>query len=192
MSIPYVIEQTHRGERSYDIYSRLLKDRIIFLGNALDDYFANLIIAQMLFLEADNSESDINFYINSPGGSFSSVLAVYDTMQFIKAPIQTICIGQASNLVSILLAAGYKGRRTALKHASIALQQPFGVIGGQASDIELQAKEILRYKTILIDILHEHTKKDKNFLFPKLERSLFLNSQEAKEFGLVDEVVEKK
>ncbi|MBL0690753.1 MAG: ATP-dependent Clp protease proteolytic subunit [SAR324 cluster bacterium] len=192
MNIPYVIEQTHRGEQSYDIYSRLLKDRIIFLGMEINDHFANSIVAQMLFLEASSSESDISFYINSPGGSVISGLAIYDTMQFIKSPIQTICIGQASNVAALLLSAGSKGKRTALQHSSIMLHQPLGGIGGQASDIELQSKEILRWKDTLIDILHKHTGKPKGSLRSQTERELFLDAKGAKAFGIVDQVIDKR
>ena len=192
MSVPYVIEQTHRGEQSYDIYSRLLKDRIVFLGSDIDRYFANLIIAQLLFLEADNSESDINLYINSAGGSVLDSLAIYDTMQFIKAPIQTICVGQASHIAAILLAAGTKGKRTALKHSSIVLHQPIGGVGGQAADIELQSKEVQRRKQLLIEILSQHTGKSSKILRDRMERNFFLNAQEAKKFGLVDNVMDKK
>src|SRR6058998_4158566 len=157
MLVPIVIEQTNRGERAYDIYSRLLKDRIIFLGAPIDDVFANLVIAQLLFLEAEDPEKDINLYINSPGGSVTAGLGIYDTMQYVKPPITTICLGQAASMGALLLAAGAKGRRLSLPHSRIMIHQPSGEFGGQASDIELHAKEILRLKAKLNEILMKHT-----------------------------------
>lgn len=192
MSIPFVIEQTHRGERSYDIYSRLLKDRIVFLGSEVNSYFANTIIAQLLFLEADNSGSDIHFYINSPGGSLIDGMAIYDTMQFITSPVQTICVGQASSIAAVLLAAGTKGKRIALKHSSILLHQPSGGVRGQASDIEIQAKEILKAKELVKNILAKHSGKAENKIAQLIERDFYLTAEEAKDFGLVDIVMEKR
>jgi len=192
MTIPFVIEQTNRGERSYDIYSRLLKDRIVFLGSEINAYYANVIIAQLLFLEAENPENDINFYINSPGGSVVDGLAIYDTMQFIKAPIQTICVGQAASMAAILLAAGTKGKRIALKHSSILLHQPKGGVRGQASDIEIQAAEILRVKNILKQILSFHTGKSEEVVAELTERDFYLSAQQAKNFGLIDSIMEKR
>lgn len=192
MTIPYVIEQTNRGERSYDIYSRLLKDRIIFLGTEINDYYANVIIAQILFLEASNPESEINFYINSPGGSVTAGLAIYDTMQFIKCPIQTICVGQAMSMAAILLAAGAKGKRTTLKNSSIMLHQPSGGISGQASDIEIQVQQIINFKDTLLTILNNHTGQTVKKLRELTERDLFLTADEALKFGIVDHVMTKR
>jgi ATP-dependent Clp protease protease subunit len=192
MTIPYVIEQTNRGERTYDIYSRLLKDRIIFLGSEVNSYTANVIIAQLLFLEADNPDSDISFYINSPGGSVSAGLAIYDTIQYIKPPVQTICVGQAASMAAVLLAAGTKGKRIALEHSSIMLHQPMGGIGGQASDIEIQTAEILRIKKSLNDILSKHTGKDQKTITKDTERDCFLTANEAKEYGIIDLVMQSR
>ena len=192
MTIPYVIEQTNRGERTYDIYSRLLKDRIIFLGTEINSYYANVLAAQMLFLEADNPEADISLYINSPGGSVSAGLAIYDTMQYIRPDIQTICIGQAASMAAILLVSGKNGKRIALKNSSIMLHQPMGGIGGQASDIEIQTQEILRTKERIIDILVQHTGRDKKKISVDIERDYYLQSNEAKEYGIVDSVMEKR
>jgi len=186
MSIPYVIEQTNRGERTYDIYSRLLKDRIIFLGDDINTYTANVIIAQLLFLEADKPDSDISFYINSAGGGVTAGLAIYDTIQYIKPDVQTICIGQAKNIASLLLAAGAPGKRIALSNTNILLQQPLGGIGGQAADIEIQTREISRIKSNLIDILAKHTGQDKKKIAKDTERNFYLNSEEAVEYGVID------
>lgn len=192
MSIPYVIEQTNRGERTYDIYSRLLKDRIVFLGTEIDAYTANVIIAQLLFLEADKPDSDISFYINSPGGSVSAGLAIYDTIQYIRSGVQTICVGQASSMAAILLAAGVPGKRIALPNSSILLHQPMGNIGGQASDIEIQTNEILRTKKTLVEILAKLTKKDKKRIAQDTERDCFLTSEEAVKYGIVDAIMERR
>ena len=192
MSIPYVIEQTNRGERSYDIYSRLLKDRIIFLGDEIHTYSANVIIAQLLFLEADKPDADISFYINSPGGEVTAGLAIYDTMQYIKPDIQTICIGQARNIASVLLAAGSSGKRIALSNSTIHLRQPIAGIGGQATDIEIQTKEIIRTKTNLIDILAKHSKQSRKKIALDTERDCFLSSKEAVEYGLIDTMMDKR
>lgn len=189
--IPYVIEQTYRGERTYDLYSRLLKDRVIFLGDGIDSQVANILIAQLLFLEASNSEADIYFYINSPGGSVNSGLAIYDTMQFIRPAVQTICIGQASSIAAVLLAAGEKGKRVALKHASLLLHQPIGNIGGQATDIQIQTAEIKRIKGTLVDIFAKHTGQSKAKVSKDSERECFLTSQQAVEYGVVDKVMVK-
>lgn len=189
MTIPYVIEQTNRGERTYDIYSRLLKDRIIFLGNEINSYYANVIIAQLLFLEADSPDADISFYINSPGGSVTAGLAIYDTIQYIKPSVQTICVGQAASMAAVLLAAGSKGKRIALENSSILLHQPMGGIGGQASDIEIQTAEILRIKTSLTEIISRHTGKDKKTITKDTERDCFLTAQQALDYGIIDTVM---
>lgn len=190
--IPMVIEQTGRGERAYDIYSRLLKDRIIFVGTPIDDMVANLIIAQMLFLEADDPEKDINLYINSPGGVVTSGLAIYDAMQYIKPAVSTICVGQAASLGSLLLAAGTKGKRFALPHARIMIHQPMGGFQGQASDIDIQAREILRVKEELNRILALHTGQNLEQIQVDSDRDFFMTAQQAKEYGLIDEIIERK
>jgi ATP-dependent Clp protease protease subunit len=191
--IPYVIEQTHRGERSYDIYSRLLKDRIIFLGSEVNDEIANVIIAQMLFLESEDPDKDINLYINSPGGSVTAGLAIYDTMQYVKPPVSTICIGQAASMGAVLLASGAQGKRYALPNARIMIHQLSGGYQGQASDIEIQAKEALRLKARLNDILAKHTRQPIERVEKDSDRDYFMGPGEAKEYGLIDEVfVHKK
>lgn len=184
--IPNVIEQTNRGERSYDIYSRLLKDRIIFLGDEINSHSANVIIAQLLFLEADKPDSDISFYINSPGGEVTAGLAIYDTIQYIKPKVQTICIGQARNIAALLLAAGSPGKRIALPNARMLIRQPMGGIGGQATDIEIQTREIVRVKKRITDILAQHTGKDRDKIAHDIERDCYLTSDEAVEYGLID------
>jgi ATP-dependent Clp protease, protease subunit len=189
---PYVIEQTHRGERQYDIYSRLLKDRIVFLGTPITDDLANIVIAQMLFLESEDPDKEINLYINSPGGSVTSGLAIYDTMQYVKTPVSTICMGQAASMGALLLAAGAKGRRLSLPHSRIMIHQPSGGFGGQASDIELHAKEILRLKAKLNEIMMKHTGQSLDRLEKDTDRDYFMGAGEAKEYGLIDEVVVKK
>lgn len=189
MLIPIVVEQTNRGERSYDIYSRLLKDRIIFLGNTIDDNVANLIIAQLLFLEADDPEKDINLYLNSPGGVVSSGLAVYDTMQYIKPDVSTICIGQAASMSALLLSAGAKGKRYALPNARIMIHQPLGGFQGQATDIQIHAKEILGTKERLNKILQEKTEQTLEKIERDTERDYFMSGQEAMEYGIIDQVV---
>lgn len=186
--IPFVVEQTNRGERSYDIFSRLLKDRIIFLGGSIEDNVANLIIAQMLFLEAEDPEKDIQFYINSPGGVVTSGMAIYDTMQHIRPPVATICIGQAASMASLLLAAGTKGKRYSLPYSRILIHQPMGGVQGQASDIEIHAREILRMRSTLNDILSRHTGQPLDKIALDTERDYFMSAQEAKEYGLIDEV----
>lgn len=190
--IPMVIDQTSRGERAYDIYSRLLKDRIIFLGTAINDEVANLLIAQLLFLESEDPDKDINFYINSPGGVVTSGLAVYDTMQYIKPDVTTICIGQAASMGSLLLAAGAPKKRYALNNARIMIHQPMGGFQGQASDIEIQAKEILRMKETLNTILKEHTGKDLAQIQRDTDRDYFMSGQEAKDYGIVDLVIRNR
>jgi ATP-dependent Clp protease protease subunit len=187
--VPMVIEQTNRGERAYDIYSRLLKDRIIFLGTPIDDHIANLMIAQMLFLEADDPEQDIFLYINSPGGYVTSGLAIYDTMQYIRPDVCTICIGQAASMGSLLLAAGAKGKRYSLPHARIMIHQPAGGFQGQATDIEIQAREILRVKEALDNILAKHTSQDIERIKRDTDRDFFMSGEQAKDYGLVDDVI---
>ena len=187
--IPMVIEQSSRGERAYDIYSRLLKDRIIFLGSAMNDEIANLLIAQLLFLESEDPDKDINFYINSPGGIVTAGLAVYDTMQYIKPNIATVCIGQAASMGALLLTAGTKGKRYSLPNSRILIHQPMGGFQGQASDIEIQAKEILRMKDTLNNIMVHHTGKKFEQIRADTDRDFFMTGDEAKEYGLVDHVI---
>jgi ATP-dependent Clp protease protease subunit len=187
--IPMVIEQSSRGERAYDIYSRLLKDRIIFLGTAMNDEIANLIIAQLLFLESEDPDKDINFYVNSPGGLVTAGLAVYDTMQYIKPDIATVCIGQAASMGAVLLAAGTRGKRYSLPNSRILIHQPMGGFQGQASDIEIQAKEILRMKERLNQILMQHTGKQLEEIQKDTDRDFFMSGEEAKNYGIVDHVI---
>ena len=187
--IPMVIEQSSRGERAYDIYSRLLKDRIIFLGTAMNDEVANLIIAQLLFLESEDPDKDINFYVNSPGGLVTAGLAVYDTMQYIKPDIATVCIGQAASMGAVLLAAGTQGKRYSLPNSRILIHQPMGGFQGQASDIEIQAKEILRMKERLNQILMKHTGKELADIQKDTDRDFFMSGEEAKKYGIVDHVI---
>jgi ATP-dependent Clp protease protease subunit len=187
--IPMVIEQSSRGERAYDIYSRLLKDRIIFLGSAINDEIANLLIAQLLFLESEDPDKDINFYVNSPGGVVTAGMAVYDTMQYIKPDIATVCIGQAASMGAVLLTAGAKGKRYSLPNSRILIHQPMGGFQGQASDIEIQAKEILRMKDTLNEILVIHTGKDLDQIQLDTDRDFFMTGKEAKEYGLIDHVI---
>lgn len=186
--MPFVVEQTHRGERSYDIYSRLLKDRIVFLGTPVDDDVANVIIAQLLFLESEDPEKDINLYINSPGGSVTAGLAIYDTMQYVKPQVSTICMGQAASMGALLLGAGAPGKRFALPHARIMIHQPLGGFSGQATDIEIQAKEILRLKQKLNEILMRHTKQPIERIERDTDRDYFMGPVEAKEYGIIDDV----
>ncbi|MEO2065316.1 MAG: ATP-dependent Clp endopeptidase proteolytic subunit ClpP [Desulfurobacteriaceae bacterium] len=190
--VPIVIEQTGRGERAYDIYSRLLKDRIIMLGTPIDDHVANLIVAQLLFLEAEDPEKDIYLYINSPGGVVTAGLAIYDTMQYIKPDVVTICMGQAASMGAVLLAAGAPGKRFALPHARIMIHQPLGGFQGQATDIEIHAKEILRLKRMLNEILAKHTGKPVEKIEQDTERDYFMSAEEAKEYGLIDKVLTKR
>ncbi len=192
MLIPMVIEQSSRGERAYDIYSRLLKDRIIFLGQPIDDDIANLVIAQLLFLEAEEPERDISLYINSPGGVVSAGLAIYDTIQFIKSDVSTICIGQAASMGAVLLAAGTKGKRFILPNARVMIHQPSGGVQGQASDIKIQAEEMLRTKSILDNLLSKHTGQPIEKIEKDTERDFFMSADEAKLYGIVDEIIEKR
>ena len=192
MLVPMVIEQTGRGERSYDIYSRLLKERIIFVGGEIDDHIANLIVSQLLFLEAENSEKDISMYVNSPGGVVTAGLAIYDTMRFIKAPVSTICFGQAASMGAILLCAGAKGKRFALPSSRIMIHQPLGGAQGQATDIEIQTKEILRLKHYLNEILVESTGQPLSVIQKDTDRDFFLSAEEAVTYGLIDEVLASK
>ena len=192
MLVPIVVEQTNRGERSYDIYSRLLKDRIIFLGAPIDDVFANLIIAQLLFLEAEDPEKDINLYVNSPGGSVTAGLGIYDTMQYVKPPINTICLGQAASMGALLLTAGAKGKRHSLPHSRIMIHQPLGGARGQASDIEIQAREILYLKERLNQILVHHTGQKMDRIIKDTDRDNYLSAKEASEYGLIDQVIQKR
>jgi ATP-dependent Clp protease protease subunit len=191
--IPYVVEQTHRGERGWDIFSRLLKDRIIFLGTPVTDDVANTIIAQLLFLESEDPEKEISLYINSPGGSVTAGLAIYDTMQHVKPPVATICLGQAASMGAVLLAAGHPGRRLTLPNSRILIHQPWtGGIGGQATDIDIQAREILKMRDSLNRILAKHTGQDHERIQRDTERDYFMGAMDAKEYGLVDEVLEPR
>jgi ATP-dependent Clp protease protease subunit len=188
-TIPIVIEQTSRGERSFDIYSRLLKERIIFLGTPIDDGVANVVMAQLLHLESEDPDRDISIYINSPGGSFTALTAIYDTMQFVKPEIQTICMGQAASAAAVLLAAGTKGKRLALEHARVLIHQPSGGGEGQSSDIAIQAREIMRMRALLEQMLSHHTGRDEESIRKDIERDKILTASEAVEYGLIDEVV---
>jgi ATP-dependent Clp protease protease subunit len=187
--VPTVIEQTNRGERAFDIYSRLLKDRIVFLGTPIDDTVANLIMAQLLHLESEDADKDINLYINSPGGEITGLFAIYDTMQFIKPEIATYCMGQAASAAAVLLAAGTKGKRHALPHARILIHQPYSGAGGQASDIEIQAKEIMRMRELLEHVLAHHTGQTMEKVRKDTDRDFIMNADEAKDYGIVDEVI---
>ncbi len=186
--VPIVVEQTNRGERAYDIYSRLLKDRIVFIGGPIDDMIANLIIAQMLFLEAEDPDKDIHLYLNSPGGVVTAGMAIYDTMQYIKPDVSTICLGQAASMGAFLLAAGAKGKRYALPYARIMIHQPMGGVQGQATEIEIHAKEILRMRETLNKLLANHTGQPLERVAQDTERDFFMSAQEAKDYGVVDEV----
>lgn len=190
--VPMVVEQTGRGERAYDIYSRLLKDRIIFLGSAVDDMIANLVVAQLLFLEAEDPEKDINVYINSPGGSVTAGLAIYDAIQHIKSDVSTICVGQAASMGALLLASGTNGKRFALPHARILIHQPMGGFQGQATDIDIQAREILRMKEELNRILQSHTGQDLEQIQQDTDRDYFMTPEQAKEYGIIDEIITRK
>jgi ATP-dependent Clp protease, protease subunit len=187
--VPMVVEQTGRGERAYDIFSRLLKDRIVFLGTQVTDEIANLVIAQMLFLESEDPEKDIHFYINSPGGSVSAGLAIYDTMQYIRPPVSTLCLGQAASMGALLLTAGEKGKRFALPYARIMIHQPLGGAQGQATDIDIQAREILRVREQINNILARHTGQSLKRIEKDTDRDFFMTSKQAVEYGLVDEVI---
>ena len=189
--IPFVIEQTGRGERAYDIYSRLLKERIIFIGTPIDDNVANLVMAQLLFLAAEDASKDINLYINSPGGIVSSGLAVYDTMQFVKPPVSTICIGMAASMAALLLTAGATGKRYALPHARVMIHQPEGAFQGQASDIAIHAKEVLTIREVLNKLFAKHTSQSEEKIAKDTDRNYFMSAIEAKEYGIIDEILEK-
>lgn len=189
--VPMVVEQTSRGERAYDIFSRLLKERIVFIGTAIGDEVANLIIAQMLFLQGEDAEKDVNLYINSPGGSVTAGLAIYDTIQFLKCDVTTYCVGQAASMGAVLLAAGAQGKRYALPNARIMIHQPWGGVQGQASDISIQAKEILRLRDTLNGILAFHTGRSVDVISKDTERDFFMSAEESRKYGLVDEVVAK-
>ena len=188
-SMPYVVEQTNRGERTYDIFSRLLKERIIFLGTPIDDTIANLIMAQLLHLESEDPDKDINLYINSPGGDITGLFAIYDTMQYIKPDVMTICMGQAASAAAVLLGAGTKGKRFSLPHARILLHQPYGGAGGQAADIEIQAKEIMRLRELLDRILAHHTGQSMEKVSKDTDRDFIMSADEARDYGLIDEVI---
>ena len=191
--VPTVVEQTNRGERAYDLYSRLLKENIIFIGTPIDDTIANLICAQLIHLESDNPDKDINIYINSPGGDITALFAIYDTMQFIKNDIATICLGQAASAAAVLLAAGAKGKRLALPHARVLLHQPYGQVGyGQVTDLEIAAKEIMRMRDLLEEILSLHTGQSKEWLHIDTDRDFVLEAYEAKEYGIIDEVISSR
>lgn len=187
--VPMVVERSNRGERAYDIYSRLLKDRIVFVGGSIDDSVANVVVAQLLFLESEDPDKDIHLYINSPGGVVTAGLAIYDTMQYIRPDVSTICIGQAASMGALLLAAGAAGKRYALPLARIMIHQPLGGAQGQSTDIQIQAKEILRLREIGNDILVKHTGQKRDKIVQDTERDNFMNAQEAKEYGLIDEVI---
>lgn len=187
--VPIVVERTGRGERSYDIFSRLLKDRIIFIGEEINDYTTNLVLAQMLFLQLDNKEQDINVYINSPGGSISAGLAIYDTMQFVSNQVATYCLGQASSMGAVLLAAGTKGKRHILPNSRVMIHQPMGGFYGQASDVSIHAEEIIKYKKKLNDILAKHTGQPLERIEQDTDRDRFMSADEAKDYGLVDEII---
>jgi ATP-dependent Clp protease protease subunit len=190
--VPMVVEQTARGERAYDIYSRLLKDNIVFIGTVIDDMMANLIIAQLLFLEAEDPEKDIHVYINSPGGVVTAGLAIYDTIQLIRPDVQTICVGQAASIAAVLLAAGTRGKRCALPNSRILIHQPWGGAQGQASDIAIQAKEILRMKDRINEILAVHTRQAVDRLVSDTDRDFIMDAQQAREYGIVDQVISRR
>lgn len=190
--VPMVVEQTPRGERAYDIFSRLLKDRIIFIGTAIDEVDANLVIAQLLFLEAEDPDKDINLYINCPGGSVTAGLAIYDTIQFVKPDVCTICMGQAASMGALLLAAGAAGKRSALPHARIMIHQPLGGVQGQATDIDIQAREILRMREEINKILTKHTHQSLEKIERDTDRDFFMSAEQAKEYGIIDDVIEHR
>jgi len=189
--IPVVVEQTARGERAYDIYSRLLKDNIIFVGTPIDDQVANLVIAQMLFLAAENPERDVSIYINSPGGSVTAGLAIYDTMQFIKPDVSTLCVGQAASMAALLLAAGTEGKRFALPNGRVIMHQPFGGFSGQASDIDIQAQEILRIREVINDIFSRHTGQEGTIIEKDTDRDFIMSSEDAVKYGIIDKVIDE-
>ncbi len=190
--IPMVVEQTNRGERAYDIYSRLLKDNIIFIGDSIDDHLSNLVIAQLLFLEAEDPDKDIHIYINSPGGVVTAGLAIYDTMQFVKPDISTICIGQAASMAAVLLAAGKPGKRFALPNSRVIIHQPMGGFSGQASDIDIHAREILRMRERLNEILVDHTKQSMAVIQHDTDRDFIMTAAQAAEYGIIDQVIDRR
>jgi ATP-dependent Clp protease, protease subunit len=190
--VPTVVEQTNRGERAYDLYSRLLKENIIFLGTPIDDTIANLVCAQLIHLESDNPDKDINIYINSPGGDITALFAIYDTMRFIKPDISTICFGQAASAAAVLLAAGAPGKRLALPHARVLLHQPWGQAGGQATDVELAAREILRMRNLLDEILAHHTGQSEEKIHTDTDRDFVMSADEAKDYGIIDDVISSR
>jgi ATP-dependent Clp protease protease subunit len=190
--VPTVVEQTNRGERAFDLFSRLLKENIIFLGTPIDDTVANLVCAQLLHLESENPDKDVNIYINSPGGDITALFAIYDTMQYVKPDIYTICFGQAASAAAVLLAAGTKGKRLALPHARVLLHQPYGMSQGQAADIELAAKEILRMRTLLEEIVSEHTGQPIQRIHDDTDRDFVMSAAEAKEYGIIDDVISSR
>jgi ATP-dependent Clp protease protease subunit len=190
--VPMVVEQTSGGERAYDIYSRLLKDRIVFLGGDVDDDLANIIIAQILFLESEDPEKDINLYINCPGGQITAGMAIYDTMQYVRCPVSTLCFGQAASMGAVLLAAGTQGKRYALPHARILLHQPWGSYQGQATDVDIHAKEIIRMRADIEKILVKHTKQTIEKIHEDIERDFFVGGKQAKEYGIIDKVISKR
>jgi len=190
--VPYVVEQTGRGERTYDIYSRLLKDRIIFLGDSVDEHTGNIVVAQLLFLESEDPEKDIHLYINSPGGYVSSGLAIYDTMQYIKCPVSTICLGHAASMAAVLLAGGAAGKRFVLPNARIMIHQPLGGVQGQATEVEIHAREILKLRERLNDILVKHTGQSKKKVRADTERDFYMSPEEAVEYGIVDKVIHSR
>jgi ATP-dependent Clp protease protease subunit len=190
--VPIVVEQTGRGERSYDIYSRLLKDRIVFIGQEIDDHVANIVIAQLLFLESEDPDKDIYLYINSPGGIVTAGLAIYDTMQYVKSPVSTICVGQASSMAAVLLAAGEKGKRIALPNTRIMIHQPLGGAQGQATDIDIQAKEILRVREKINEILARHSGQSIKKIAQDTDRDFFMSAEEASAYGIIDRIIEKR
>ncbi|NTX03360.1 ATP-dependent Clp endopeptidase proteolytic subunit ClpP [Myxococcus sp. CA040A] len=192
MNVPFVIETTHRGERAYDLYSRLLKDRIIMLGTPVNDDVANIIVAQLLFLESEDPDKGINLYINSPGGSVTAGLAIYDTMQYVKCPVSTICVGQAASMGALLLLAGARGKRYALPNSRIMIHQPLGGAQGQATDIDIQAKEILRLRSYINGLIVKHTGHTVERIEKDTERDYFMSAEDARQYGLIDEVVEKQ
>jgi len=189
---PHVVETTHRGERTWDIFSRLLKDRIVFLGSGVDDDVANIIIAQFLFLESEDPDKDIQLYINSPGGVVTAGLAIYDTMQYVRCPVSTLCLGQAASMAAVLLGSGKKGKRYALPHSRIMIHQPLGGARGQATDIEIQAREIRHMKDVITQILVSHTGRGREDITKDIDRDFYMGPAQAKEYGLIDEVFEKK
>lgn len=191
MLVPIVVEQSGRGERSYDIYSRLLKDRIVFLGGAIDDNVANLVIAQLLFLEAEDPDKDIHLYLNSPGGVVTAGMAIYDTMRYIKAPVSTICVGQAASMAALLLSAGEKGKRFSLTHSRIMIHQPIGGFQGQATDIHIHAQEILRMKMNLNQLLADHSGQPLEKVAADTERDYFMSGEDAKNYGIIDDIISR-